>query len=146
MTSVSAGHIILTLTQPVGSGRPQRESNPGPPHQESRALPTELLHPPTIIIIIMIYVFGSHMMITAVVQTPIRDISKLILMLRALKTVLYNLHKNLNMQWLHRMRQHSSLPQETLKILQKKTTNKQKNRKMKCKLHLLINCHILLYN
>ena len=29
MTSVSAGHIILTLTQPVGSGRPQRESNPG---------------------------------------------------------------------------------------------------------------------
>ena len=43
MTSVSAGHIILTPTQPVGSGRPQRESNPGPPHQESRALPTELL-------------------------------------------------------------------------------------------------------
>ena len=39
MTSVSAGHIILTPTQPVGSGRPQRESNPGPPHQESRALP-----------------------------------------------------------------------------------------------------------
>ena len=47
MTSVSAGHIILTSTQPVGSGRPQRESNPGPPHQESRALPTELPHPPT---------------------------------------------------------------------------------------------------
>ena len=39
MTSVSAGHIILTLTQPVGSGRPQRGSNPGPPHQELRALP-----------------------------------------------------------------------------------------------------------
>ena len=39
MTSVSAGHIILTPTQPVGSGRPQRESNPGLPHQESRALP-----------------------------------------------------------------------------------------------------------
>ena len=36
---VSAGHIIQTPTQPVGSGRPQRESNPGPPHQESRALP-----------------------------------------------------------------------------------------------------------
>ena len=36
MTSVSAGHIILTPTQPVGSGRPQRESNPGPPHQEQR--------------------------------------------------------------------------------------------------------------
>ena len=46
MTSVSAGHIILTPTQPVGSGRPQRESNPRPPHQESRALPTELLRPP----------------------------------------------------------------------------------------------------
>ena len=39
MTSVSAGHIILTPTQPLGSGRPQRESSPGPPHQESRALP-----------------------------------------------------------------------------------------------------------
>ena len=36
------GHIILTPTQPVGSGRPQRGSNPGPPDQESRALPTEL--------------------------------------------------------------------------------------------------------
>ena len=46
MTSVSAGHIILTPTQPVGSRRPQRESNPGPPHQESRALATELPHPP----------------------------------------------------------------------------------------------------
>ena len=46
MTSVSAGHIILTPTQPVGSGRPQRESNPGPPHQESRVLPTELPPPP----------------------------------------------------------------------------------------------------
>ena len=45
MTSVSAGHIILTPTQPVGSGRPQRGSNPGPPHQESRALPTELPRP-----------------------------------------------------------------------------------------------------
>ena len=44
MTSVSAGHIILTPTQPVGSGRPQRESNPGPPHQELRALP--LSYPP----------------------------------------------------------------------------------------------------
>ena len=32
MTSVSVGHIILTPTQPVGSGRPQREQNPGPPH------------------------------------------------------------------------------------------------------------------
>ena len=41
-----SGHIILTPIQPVGSGRPQRESNPGPPHQESRALPTELPPPP----------------------------------------------------------------------------------------------------
>ena len=29
MTSVSAGHIILTLTQPVGCGHPQPGSNPG---------------------------------------------------------------------------------------------------------------------
>ena len=48
MTSVSAGHIILTLTQPVGSERPQRESNPGPPQQESSALPTGLPRPPLI--------------------------------------------------------------------------------------------------
>ena len=46
MTSVSAGHIILTPTQPVGSGRPQWESNLGPPHQESRALPTKLSRSP----------------------------------------------------------------------------------------------------
>ena len=46
MTSVSAGHIILSPTQPVGSGRPQWESNPGPPHQESRALPTGATAPP----------------------------------------------------------------------------------------------------
>ena len=46
MTSVSAGHIILTPTQPVGSGLPQWESNPEPPHQESCALPTELPRPP----------------------------------------------------------------------------------------------------
>ena len=46
MTSISAGHIILTPTQPVGSKRPQRGSNPGPPDQESRALPTELPRPP----------------------------------------------------------------------------------------------------
>ena len=46
MTSISAGHIILTLTQPVGSGRPLRGSKPGPPHQESPALPTELPHTP----------------------------------------------------------------------------------------------------
>ena len=46
MTSISAGHIILIPTQPVGSGRPQQGSNPGPPDQESRALPTELPRPP----------------------------------------------------------------------------------------------------
>ena len=47
MTSISAGHIILTPTRPVGSGRPQRGSNPGPPDQESRALSTELPRPPS---------------------------------------------------------------------------------------------------
>ena len=46
MTSASVGHIILIPTQPVGSGRSQRESNPGPSHQEPRALPTELPRPP----------------------------------------------------------------------------------------------------
>ena len=48
MTSVSAGHIILTATQPVGIGQLRRVSNPGLPHQESRALPTQLppLPPP----------------------------------------------------------------------------------------------------
>ena len=49
MTSVSAGHVILTPVQPlpVGSGWPRWESNSRPPDQESRALPTELppLHP-----------------------------------------------------------------------------------------------------
>ena len=48
MTSVSAGHIILTPTQLVGSGRLQRESNPGPPHQELSALLTELPRPPSV--------------------------------------------------------------------------------------------------
>ena len=48
MTSVSAGHSILTQTQPVGSERPQREPSPVRPHQESRALPTELLRPPNV--------------------------------------------------------------------------------------------------
>ena len=46
MTSISAGHIILTPAQPVGSRRPQRGSNPGPPDQVSRALPTEPPRPP----------------------------------------------------------------------------------------------------
>ena len=45
MTPVSAGHIILIPTQPVGSGRPRRGSNPGPPDQEARALLTKLLRP-----------------------------------------------------------------------------------------------------
>ena len=36
-----------TDTDPTSrDGRSQRESNPGPPHQESRALPTELPPPP----------------------------------------------------------------------------------------------------
>ena len=51
MTSVSAGHIILTPTQPVRSRWPQRESNSGPPHQESRALPTELPRPSCCVIL-----------------------------------------------------------------------------------------------
>ena len=50
MTSVSAGHIILTQTQREGSGRPQQGSNPGPPHQETHALPTELPPPPRAIV------------------------------------------------------------------------------------------------
>ena len=45
LISVSAGHIILTPTQPVGSGRPQRESNQRPPQQKSRAPLTQLLRP-----------------------------------------------------------------------------------------------------
>ena len=45
MTSVSADHIILTPPHTVGSGWPQRESNPGAPHQESGALPSELPRP-----------------------------------------------------------------------------------------------------
>ena len=43
MTSVSAGHIILKPTKAVGSGRSQRESYPGPPDLESRALPIDIL-------------------------------------------------------------------------------------------------------
>ena len=46
MASVSASHITLTPTQPVGSWRPQRGLDPGPSNQESRALPTELPRPP----------------------------------------------------------------------------------------------------
>ena len=57
MTSVSASHIILTPTQPVGSGQPQRESNPGPPHQESRALPTELPRSPRVLEVGVKYLF-----------------------------------------------------------------------------------------
>ena len=53
MTYFSAVYITLTPTKPVGSGRPQRVSNPGPPHQESRAPPTELPRPPHIIEYIM---------------------------------------------------------------------------------------------
>ena len=45
MTFVLAGHIILTPTQPVGSGRPQRGSNPGPPQPESRDLAPPPPHP-----------------------------------------------------------------------------------------------------
>ena len=47
MSFVSAGHIILTPTQPVRRGRPQRGSNPGHPQLDSRALTTDL--PPPIL-------------------------------------------------------------------------------------------------
>ena len=50
MTSVSAGHIILTPIQPVGSGRPPRESNPEPPHHESSALLPRYPPPPAPIV------------------------------------------------------------------------------------------------
>ena len=43
MLSVSAGHIILTPTQPVGSGRPQRVSNPGTPQQIAAREKTQLI-------------------------------------------------------------------------------------------------------
>ena len=36
MTTVSAGHIILTPTKPVGGGWPQGGSNPGPPNESYR--------------------------------------------------------------------------------------------------------------
>ena len=45
MTSVSAGHIVLTPTKPVGSEQQQRGSNPGSPQEEMRALPTEQPRP-----------------------------------------------------------------------------------------------------
>ena len=41
MISVSVGHIIMTPIKPVGSGWPQRGSNPEPTHPELRAVPTE---------------------------------------------------------------------------------------------------------
>ena len=41
MTSVSAGHIILTPSQPVGSGRPQRESRGAVAQLVERTTPGE---------------------------------------------------------------------------------------------------------
>ena len=41
----STGPILLTLNQPVGSGRSERGSNLRPPEENSRALPTEQLPP-----------------------------------------------------------------------------------------------------
>ena len=46
MTSVLAGHIILTSNQPVGSRHLEQNSNPPPRDQELLTLPTELLRPP----------------------------------------------------------------------------------------------------
>ena len=51
MSYGSAGHIILTPTQQVGSGRLEWISNPRPPDEESRALPTELPPPPLFLLI-----------------------------------------------------------------------------------------------
>ena len=57
MTSASAGHIMITIiltpTQPVGSGRSQRESNPEPPHQEAHALLTELQRPVVVLVVVI---------------------------------------------------------------------------------------------
>ena len=41
MTSVSAGHIIITSNQSVRRGRPERRSKPRPPDKKSQALSTE---------------------------------------------------------------------------------------------------------
>ena len=73
MTSISAGHIILTPTQPVGSGRPQRGSNPGLPDQESRALPTELPPPPPHTQIQLLVIL---LIIVTIIDTIIKMINK----------------------------------------------------------------------
>ena len=48
---LSRSHYRPTDTDPISrerrSRRPQRESNPGPPHQQSSSLPTDLPHPRT---------------------------------------------------------------------------------------------------
>ena len=41
MNYVSADHIILTPTQPIGSGRPERRLNLESPDEKSHALPPE---------------------------------------------------------------------------------------------------------
>ena len=46
MTSVTDGHIILAPTQPVGSGRWRRESNPWPPDKKSRLYRLSYCSPP----------------------------------------------------------------------------------------------------
>ena len=70
MTPVSAGHIILIPTQPVGSGRPRRGSNPGPPDQEARALLTKLLRPP-INIVVVIKVIVIVVVVVVVVKVAV---------------------------------------------------------------------------
>ena len=62
MTSDSAGHIILIPTQPVGSGRPQRESNPGPP------VSTELPRPPVIVVVVVVVVVVLVIVVVVVVE------------------------------------------------------------------------------
>ena len=76
MTSVSAGHIILTPTQPVGSGRPQRESNLEPPHQESRAPLTELPRPQLTLCIQSCVIYGpAGQRLLVGILTPVQNSS-----------------------------------------------------------------------
>ena len=46
MASVSASHILLTQTQPVGKFGPELESNLGPTDFTPYSLPIELIPPP----------------------------------------------------------------------------------------------------
>ena len=84
MTSVSAGHVILTLTQPVGSGRPKnRNRNPDLLDQKSCALLTELPCPQlfTNIIIIIIITIIIIIIIIIIILTIITITIVIIIMI-----------------------------------------------------------------